>query len=116
MSSFDFDEIDQLLKKPYFLAILVLNLLQYLSKLLNIIQMKKIILSLGVIMLCAGVVMAQGKKNKKGDAGNDKKQTVTNTPPATNNAAVPTGSLTLRPEAIPSLFVPSSTSLFTTRT
>jgi Protein of unknown function (DUF1573) len=56
--------------------------------------MKKIILSLGLIVLCAGVAMAQGKKSKKGDAGNDNKKTITNTPPASNIAVMPTGSLT----------------------
>ncbi len=56
--------------------------------------MKKIILSLGLIVLCAGVAMAQGKKNKKGDAGNDNKKTITNTPPpASNYTTTPSGSL-----------------------
>jgi len=51
--------------------------------------MKKAILSIGLVLLSAGITMAQNKKHKNDDASNDKQQTIsTTTPPPA--AATPT--------------------------
>ena len=41
--------------------------------------MRKVILSLGLLLLSAGLTMAQNKKHKKDDVKTDKQQTITNT-------------------------------------
>jgi len=48
--------------------------------------MKKVILSLGILLLSAGITMAQHKKSKN-DAANDNAQTVTTNSATTSNAA-----------------------------
>ena len=55
--------------------------------------MKKAFLSLGLLMLCAGVTFAQGKKNKKDKGGNENPPTIS-TPAPTLAAAAPATSLT----------------------
>lgn len=46
--------------------------------------MKKVILSLGLLLLSVGITFAQNKKHKdKGNTGNEKQQTVSTPPPAT---------------------------------
>jgi len=52
--------------------------------------MKKTILSLCLVVLSAGIAMAQHKKHKGDDAANDKQQTVSTTAPTESKAAVST--------------------------
>jgi len=49
--------------------------------------MKKVILSLGLLLLSAGVTMAQGKKHKKDGEKSDKQQTITTATPAAATSA-----------------------------
>jgi hypothetical protein len=59
--------------------------------------MKKVILSLGLLLLSAGHTMAQNKKHKHDDAKTDVSQTITTTPaPASVIPAAP--ATTLKPE------------------
>jgi hypothetical protein len=57
--------------------------------------MKKVVLSLGLFMLCSGVTMAQGKKNKK-DKGTE--STTVTTAPAPTISVAPTAQTSLTAE------------------
>lgn len=52
--------------------------------------MKKAILSIGLLVLCTGVGMAQGKKHKKDASSNETPQTIT----TTNTTATPAATVT----------------------
>lgn len=62
--------------------------------------MKKAILSLGLLLLSAGITFAQHKKHKKDDASDDNKQTISTTAPvsATPAPTAPVIATNLKPE------------------
>ena len=63
--------------------------------------MRKVFLMCSIILLSGGVVMAQGKKKKNRDKGNEAPlviESAANVTPATSGAIAPTPTTTLKPE------------------